>query len=86
MSFSMAWRATISGAPVTASGPGWFENQVEMEIDLVVRGSRHFGQRLHLAVDAGVDWDDTLEVIDARLRSTASQTGAHRAATAEPCP
>ena len=33
------------------SGPGWFEGLAEVEIDLVVRGSRHFGQRLYITAD-----------------------------------
>ena len=64
----------VSGEPVTVSGPGWFEGLAEMEIDLAVRGSRHFGQRLYIAADANIDWDDTYEIIDARLRSATLQT------------
>lgn len=41
----------ISGEPATVSGPGWFEGLAEVEIDLVVRGSRHFGQRLYITAD-----------------------------------
>lgn len=44
-----------SGVPVTVSGPDWFEGLAEVEIDLVVCGSRHFGQRLYIAADAGID-------------------------------
>lgn len=75
----------ISGEPVTVSGPGWFEGLAEMEIDLVVRGSRHFGQRLHLAADASIDWDDTFEIIDARLRSATLQTLCSRGWNGERC-
>ena len=64
----------ISGEPVTVSGPGWFEGLAEVEIDLVVRGSRHFGQRLYVAADAAIDWDDTYEIIDTRLRTATLQT------------
>ena len=72
----------ISGEPVTVSGPGWFEGLAEMEIDLVVRGSRHFGQRLYIVADASIDWDDTFEIVDARLRSASLQTLCSRAGTA----
>ena len=72
----------VSGEPVTVSGPGWFEGLAEMEIDLVVRGSQHFGQRLYIAADAGIDWDDTYEIIDARLRSVHCRPCAHGAGTA----
>ena len=75
----------ISGEPVTVSGPGWFEGLAEMEIDLVVRGSRHFGQRLYIAADAGIDWDDTLEIVDARLRSASLQTLCSRGWNGERC-
>ena len=75
----------ISGEPVTVSGPGWFEGLAEMEIDLVVRGSRHFGQRLYIAADAGIDWDGTYEIIDARLRSARLQTLCSRGWNGERC-
>ena len=75
----------ISGEPVTVSGPGWFEGLAEMEIDLVVRGSRHFGQRLYIAADAGIDWDDTFEIIDARLRWATLQTLCSRGWNGERC-
>ncbi len=75
----------ISGEPVTVSGPGWFEGLAEMEIDLVVRGSRHFGQRLYIAADADIDWDGTFEIIDARLRSATLQTLCTRGWNGERC-
>ena len=75
----------ISGEPVTVSGPGWFEGLAEMEIDLVVRGSRHFGQRLYIAAHASIDWDDTYEIIDARLRSATLQTLCSRGWNGERC-
>jgi len=75
----------VSGELVTVSGPGWFEGLAEVEIDLVVRGSRHFGQRLYIAADAGIDWDDTLEIIDARLRSATLQTLCSRGWNGERC-
>lgn len=75
----------IGGESVTVSGPGWFEGLAEVEIDLVVRGSRHFGQRLYLAADAGIDWDDTYEIIDTRLRSATLQTLCTRGWNGERC-
>ena len=75
----------ISGEPVTVSGPGWFEGLAEMEIDLVVRGSRLIGHRLYIAADAGIDWDDTYEIIDARLRSATLQTLCSRGWNGERC-
>ena len=75
----------INGEPVTVSGPGWFEGLAEMEIDLVVRGSRHFGQRLYITADASIDWDDTLEIIDTRLRSATLQTLCSRGWNGERC-
>ena len=75
----------ISGDPVTVSGPGWFEGLAEMEIDLVVRGSQQFGQRLYIAADADIDWDDTYEIIDARLRSATLQTLCSRGWNGERC-
>ena len=75
----------ISGEPVTVSGPGWFEGLAEMEIDLVVRGSQHFGQRLYIAADADIDWDDTHEIIDARLRLATLQTLCSRGWNGERC-
>ena len=75
----------VSGGPVTVSGPDWFEGLAEVEIDLVVRGSRHFGQRLYILADAGIDWDDTYEVIDARLRSATLQTLCSRGWNGERC-
>ena len=75
----------VGGEPVTVSGPGWFEGLAEMEIDLVVRGSQHFGQRLYIAADAGIDWDDTFEIIDARLRSVTLQTLCSRGWNGERC-
>ena len=75
----------VSGVPVIVSGPGWFEGLAEMEIDLVVRGSRHFGQRLYIAADADLDWDDTLEVVDARLRSVSLRTLCSRGWDSERC-
>ena len=75
----------ISGEPVTVSGPGWFEGLAEMEIDLVARGSRHFGQRLHIAADANIDWDDTHEIIDTTLRSATLQTLCSRGWNGERC-
>ena len=75
----------ISGEPVTVSGPGWFEGLAEMEIDLVVRGSRHFGQRLYIAADASIDWDNTYEIMDTRLRSATLQTLCSRGWNGERC-
>ena len=75
----------VSGKSVTVSGPGWFEGLAEVEIDLVVRGSRHFGQRLYIAANAGIDWDDTLEIIDATLRSATLQTLCSRGWNGERC-
>ncbi len=75
----------ISGEPVTVSGPGWFEGLAEMEIDLVVRGSRHFGQRLYIAASASIDWDGSNEIIDARLRSATLQTLCTRGWNGERC-
>ena len=75
----------ISGEPVTVSGPGWFEGLAEVEIDLVVRGSRHFGQRLYIAADADIDWDDTYEIIDTRLRTVTLQTLCTRGWNGEHC-
>ena len=63
----------LSGEPVTVSGPGWFEGLAEVEIDFVVRGSRHFGQRLYIAA-AGIDWDGTHKIIDTTLRSVSLQS------------
>ncbi len=64
----------LSGEPVIVSGPGWFEGLAEVEVDLVVRGPRHFGQRLYIAASAGIDWDGTFEIIDATLRSVTLQS------------
>lgn len=75
----------ISGEPVTVSGPGWFEGLAEMEIDLVVRGSRRFGQRLYIAASADIDWDGTFEIVDARLRSASLQTLCSRGWNGERC-
>lgn len=80
-----ALQPRISGEPVTVSGPGWFEGLAEMEIDLVVRGAQRFGQRLYIAADADIDWDDTYEVIDARLRSATLQTLCSRGWNGERC-
>lgn len=75
----------ISGEPVTVSGPGWFEGLADMEIDLVVRGSRHFGQRLYISASADIDWDGTYDIIDARLRSATLQTLCTRGWNGERC-
>jgi len=64
----------LSGEPVIVSGPGWFEGLAEVEVDFVVRGSRHFGQRLYIGAAADIDWDGTHEIIDATLRSVTLQT------------
>lgn len=77
----------IGGEHVTVSGPGWFEGLAEVEIDLVVRGSRHFGQRLYIAADAGIDWDDTLlrsstpDCVRSRCRRCARGAGTANAAS-----
>ena len=75
----------VDGEPVTVSGPGWFEGLAETEIDLVVRGSRQFGQRLHIAADADIDSDGTYEIIDARLRTATLQTLCTRGWNAQHC-
>lgn len=80
-----ALESRISGEPVTISGPGWFEGLAEMEIDLVVRGSRHFGQRLYIIADASIDWDSTFEIINPGLRSVRLQTLCSRGWNGERC-